>query len=201
MSTFRLPRRRHRIGALIVLIGIIFAFFAVDPRNPDRLIKPWAHRISEEVNLLFLVLGIGGLLIAAWRGRDRALAIKTVATIGTETGLYLVTKGVTWYGFHILSRPSGSDGGFPSGHTAAAVVVAWMLSDRFGAAWSPLFYAIAAGIAWSRVTDGAHYAYQVLAGALLGFGVAWVLSGRFATAATDKTEPEDSVANDATASR
>ncbi|MBC8134929.1 MAG: phosphatase PAP2 family protein [Fibrella sp.] len=183
MSTFRMPRRRHLIGALILLLGIVFSFLAADPRTPDLTLKPWAHRISEEVNLLFLVLGIGGLLFAAWRKKDRALAVKTLATIGTETGLYLVAKGTTWYGFHLLSRPSGTDGGFPSGHTAAAVVVAWMLSDRFGAAWSPLFYAVAAGIAWSRVTDGAHYAYQVLAGAILGYGVAWVLGGRFTTPA------------------
>ena len=186
MSTFRLPRRRHLFGALIVLIGVVFAFLADDPRNPDAVLKPWAHRISEEVNLLFLVLGIGGLLFSAWRRRDRALALRTVATVGTETGLYMFAKGVTWFGFGILSRPSGTDGGFPSGHTAAAVVVAWLLSERFGAAWAPLFYAVAAGIAWSRVTDGAHFAYQVLAGAILGYGVAWVLGGRFASPVADE---------------
>jgi membrane-associated phospholipid phosphatase len=196
MFTLRPPRRRHLFGALILLVGIVFAFLATDPRNPDLAIKPWAHRISEEVNLLFLVLGLGSLLVAAWRKRDRALALKTVATIGTETALYMVTKGITWYGFHVLSRPSGTDGGFPSGHTAAAVVVAWMLSDRFGAAWSPLFYAIAAGIAWSRVTDGAHYAYQVLAGAILGIGVAWVLGGRFQQTDAAEVEPK-SVPKDA----
>ncbi|MBC7808982.1 MAG: phosphatase PAP2 family protein [Akkermansiaceae bacterium] len=183
MSTFHMPRRRHLVGALILLIGVIFSFLSVDPRTPNLTLKPWAHRISEEINLLFLVLGIGGLLFTAWRQRDRALALKTVATIGTETGLYLVAKGTTWYGFHILSRPSGTDGGFPSGHTAAAVVVAWLLAERFGAAWAPVFYVIAAGIAWSRVADGAHFAYQVLGGAILGFGVAWVLGGRFTTPA------------------
>jgi membrane-associated phospholipid phosphatase len=184
-----MPRRRHLVGMLILLIGIVFAFLAVDPRTPDPVLKPWAHRISEEVNLLFLVLGIGGLLFTAWRNRDRVLAIKTLATIGTETGLYLVAKGVTWYGFHTLARPSGTDGGFPSGHTAAAVVVAWLLSDRFGAAWSPLFYVIAAGIAWSRVTDGAHYPYQIVGGAMLGFGVAWVLSGRFSRPEREDHKP------------
>lgn len=176
----RFPKRRHLLGMLLLLIGVVFACLAADPRTPDARIKPWAHHVSESVNLLYLVLGIGSLLFVAWRTKDRALAIRTLSTVGAETGLYMVAKGVTWYGFGVLSRPSGSDGGFPSGHTAAAVVVAWLLSEQFGAKWSPVFYMVAAAIAWSRVTDGAHYPYQVLAGAFLGFGVAWVL-GRTAT--------------------
>lgn len=175
MVSFRPPKRRHLLGMVLMLLGIVASFFAADPRNPDPVLKPWAHQLSEEVNTVYLIAGIGSLLLAAWRNKDRALAVRTLATIGTETVLYLVAKGVTWFGFHILSRPSGTDGGFPSGHTAAAAVVAWLLSERFGARWSPVFYAVASAIAWSRVADGAHYPYQVLAGSVLGFGVAWIL--------------------------
>ncbi len=160
---------------VLMLIGIVASFFAADPRTPDLALKPWAHHFSEEINTVFLTLGLGSLLYAAWRTKDRALAVRTFATVGTETALYMIAKGVTWFGFGTLPRPSGTDGGFPSGHTAAAVVVAWLLSERFGAKWSPVVYAVASAIAWSRIADGAHYPYQVLAGAVLGFGVAWVL--------------------------
>lgn len=182
MFAFRLPRCRHIVGAIIVLIGVVFAFFTADPRTPDLVIKPTAHFISSPVHTGFLVLGIGSLLFIAWWKKNRALAIRTVAVIGTETALYGVTKAVTWYGMHQWSRPSGSDGGFPSGHTAATVALAWILSEQFGPKWSPLFYAIASAVAWSRVADGAHYGYQVAAGAVLGYVVAWTLSGRFVAA-------------------
>ena len=115
---------------LLVLLGVTASFFAADPRTPNMRLKPLAHHFSEEVNTVFLVLGIGSLLYAAWRNRDRALAVRTLATVGAETGLYMAAKGVTWFGFGVLSRPSGTDGGFPSGHTACAVVVAWLLSER-----------------------------------------------------------------------
>ena len=56
---------------------------------------------------------------------------------------------------------------FPSGHTASAFASALALS----AVWrrqSPLFYALAGGIGFSRVYAGAHYPGDVLAGATLG---------------------------------
>lgn len=171
----RLPKRRHIVGFFLVLIGVVFAFFAADPRIPDAIVKPWAHFVSKPLHDSFLIGGLAVLLYLAWRSKDRAAAIRIAACIGTETAIFAVTKGVTWFGFGVLSRPSGTDGGFPSGHTAASVVVAWLLSERFGAKWSPVFYGIAAAIGWSRVADGAHFAYQVLGGAVLGFGVSYLL--------------------------
>ena len=176
-SLLPLPRR-HLIGMLLVSLGVVAAFLAADPRTPDPALKPLAYFVSVPLHNLFLIGGIGVLLFLAWREKSKALALRVVASVGTETVFFLLAKGVSWFGFHALARPSNGDGGFPSGHTAASVVVAWLLSERFGAGWSPLFYSVAATIAWSRVGDGAHYAYQVLGGAVLGFVVAWVLGGR-----------------------
>jgi membrane-associated phospholipid phosphatase len=192
-SALRLPRSPHLWGMLIVLIGVIFAFLAADPRHPDEALKPIAHFISKPMHDGFLILGIGGLLLLAYLQKNRALAIRTFTVMLTETALFGIAKGITWFGFHILARPSNGDGGFPSGHTAASVALAWLLSEKFGARWSPFFYVIAAAVGWSRVADGAHYAYQVLAGAILGFGVAWTLSGRFV-----EPEPEAATAAAAT---
>ena len=198
MPRLPLPPRRHLLGALIVLVGVVLAFLARDPRAPDLALKPWAHFVSDTLHTVFLGGGIGALLLTAWRTKNPALAIRTAAVMGAETALFEIAKLITWFGLHHLyPRPSGTDGGFPSGHTAANVALAWLLSDRFGARWSPVFYAIAAAVAWSRVGDGAHFAYQVAAGALLGYGVAWAMSGRFgARSVGEVTEIQDQTQTD-----
>lgn len=118
------------------------------------------------------------LLLLAYRAKSRQAVLLVVAVIGIETLTYMALKGVLWYGFHLGPRPSGGDGGLPSGHTACHVALAYILTERFPK-WSPAFYTIAGAIAWSRVGDGAHYAYQVLAGAILGFAVAILITPRF----------------------
>jgi membrane-associated phospholipid phosphatase len=69
-------------------------------------------------------------------------------------------------------RPDGKRmDGFPSGHTCAVTMLAWILTDKypkFGFA----FYGLAALIGYSRWESNAHYGSQVLAGAILGLAVA-----------------------------
>ena len=68
---------------------------------------------------------------------------------------------------------------FPSGHAATAFAGAVSLTYlwRRGA---PLFFLLAAAIAFSRVYVGVHYPGDVLAGAALGtvVGLAWVAALR-----------------------
>lgn len=61
--------------------------------------------------------------------------------------------------------------GFPSGHASAAFAVATSLGDSYHSLRVPL-YAWAAAVGWSRTEVGAHYWYQVIGGAALGFAVA-----------------------------
>lgn len=168
--------RLHIVGVFLVIIGVVAAFCSSVPASPD--IKPYAHFASKQLHDGFLILGILTLLVLAWRARSKVAAMLVVAVMGIETALFGLLKGISWYGFHALPRPSGSDGGFPSGHTAASCALAFILTERFPK-FGPLFYTIAAVIAWSRVGDGAHYAYQVLFGAILGFAVALVVTPRF----------------------
>jgi undecaprenyl-diphosphatase len=68
---------------------------------------------------------------------------------------------------------------FPSGHAATAFAGAVSLTYLWRRA-APLFFLLAAAIAFSRVYVGVHYPGDVLAGAALGtaVGLAWVAALR-----------------------
>lgn len=74
-----------------------------------------------------------------------------------------------------LPRPSGSPSGFPSGHTTFSFALAGLiLAARPRLA--PMWFLFAMGVGWSRVEVGAHYPYQVVVGAFLGWGLSCAVS-------------------------
>ena len=149
------------------LLGLALAIgFGFDHQNALGL-EPLAKIIGREGNTGALVIALGLLLALAWKKRDKALALRIVAVMLVETTLYGALKAITWHGFHALARPSGGDGGFPSGHTAAHVCLAYILTERYPKL-AFLWWFWAALMAWSRVESGAHFAYQTLAGMVLG---------------------------------
>jgi membrane-associated phospholipid phosphatase len=72
----------------------------------------------------------------------------------------------------LLETPSTFS--FPSGHATVAFACATVLALAVPRLRWPLF-ALAAAIAWSRVYVGVHYPGDVLAGAVLGVGIATAL--------------------------
>lgn len=75
----------------------------------------------------------------------------------------------------IMKKSDGGSGSFPSGHTSAAFATATSLSLNV-----PKWYVVvpaytwASAVGYSRMHLGVHYPSDVLAGALLGAGSAWV---------------------------
>jgi membrane-associated phospholipid phosphatase len=76
-----------------------------------------------------------------------------------------------------IVKRDDEDGGlsFPSGHTSAAFSTATELALRYRQ-WYVVVpaYLYAASVGWARMYQGVHYPSDVLAGALLGAGSAWI---------------------------
>ncbi len=70
---------------------------------------------------------------------------------------------------------------FPSGHSASAFAGAWLLRQNYPRL-TPLFYALAGLVAFSRIYLGDHYPGDVVIGSALGHTLAqgfhWLLGGR-----------------------
>ena len=162
----------HTCAFLWLPLALLVACF-FNGKNALGL-EPLANYLGKQGNTGVLVIVLGGLLFLAWQKRDRALALWIIAVMLTETLLFALLKVLTWSGFALFARPSGSDGGFPSGHTAAHVCLAYLLTERYPRL-GPLWWLWAAVMAWSRVESGAHWAYQVGGGMLLGGLVCWTL--------------------------
>ncbi|MES2461551.1 MAG: phosphatase PAP2 family protein [Armatimonadota bacterium] len=173
------PGRPHGLGWAVVVIGLIVTLLT--PKFGAGLWKDIGSAISDKPYSpynLFLSIGIISLLYLAYAERSKASFLRVTLVMVTETALYGLIKSVTWFGFHLFPRPSGTSGGFPSGHTAAVCALAYLLTER----WPKLaflWYSAAAIVGWARWTSGAHYPYQVVGGAILGLTVAVALAHRF----------------------
>ena len=71
-----------------------------------------------------------------------------------------------------LSTGSGEvlDPSFPSAHSVFAFMMATLLANRFPR-YRVIFFIVAAFIGWTRIYLGLHYPTDVIAGALLGYGI------------------------------
>jgi len=127
-----------------------------------------------------LGLGLAGLI-----ERDEALVMDAVE-VGVASAInlglaHLVknslnrTRPYDAYPGLFLKKSDGGSGSFPSGHTSAAFATATSLSLNI-----PKWYVVvpaytwASAVGYSRMHLGVHYPSDVLAGALLGAGSAWV---------------------------
>lgn len=183
-------RSPHLLGAFLVLCGVAASY---TPRTDGHtIIRAGADWLGGSLNTLFLVLGTLALLIPAYRAygkRGLWTEFKRAAALMlAETIFVHLTKVITGLWLGILKRPSGGWQGFPSGHAAAAVVMAYLLTCRYPRL-SVLWYGFAALIAWSRVESGAHFGYQVVAGAMVGLFTILLLAPRFPTAAASVLSP------------
>jgi undecaprenyl-diphosphatase len=164
-----------------------------------RLARTWGHtpareRAVERFSLLgehagvWLAIGAGGAAV------DRARRARWLRATGTVGAMYALNTAIKLVvrrrrpqlrGLPALT-PTATALSFPSAHASTAFAGALAYS-RLGAPAAPL-YALAAGLSWSRLYLGVHYPSDVLAGAVLGTGVA-ALRGGGCRAATEPSVP------------
>ncbi len=79
-------------------------------------------------------------------------------------------------------RPDGdrkrSNSSFPSGHAATAFALAWVLTRRWRRL-GPAFFLLALLVSYSRLYLNRHFLSDVVAGAVIGLLVAWLVARRW----------------------
>lgn len=168
----------------IFLVGIIFATatsFLVNIKTGyfsfnKALTYDWALFISTWVYDAFILLTIILFFVFEKKYKQKGTFTKCfwiMLIVAVIINLFKYTP-IGEY----LSRPSGYVGGFPSGHSATAFAMAFLVS-----VYSPkltLFvYSVASSVAFSRIFAGtetpAHYPYQVVGGVFFGMFLVYIL--------------------------
>ena len=113
--------------------------------------------------ILLLCVAVAGSMKAQHPLREQ------VAVAVTSYGVLRLSVYPTKHWVH-ERRPDDTDyKSFPSGHTATAFLGAELVREEYGNAWGAGAYLIATGIGLQRIHADRHYAYDVLAGAAIGF--------------------------------
>ena len=150
----------------------------VDRLRGHRQLDRVMYAASElgDWSLIWHLIGTGQALLP---GRDPMSAVRLSVILGIES---VLVNGVIKSFFrrtrpiweaetdrpHKLRNPRSSS--FPSGHASSAFTAAGVLS--VGDPLWPLYYAVAVVVASSRVYVRIHHPSDVVAGALLGVGLA-----------------------------
>lgn len=130
-------------------------------------------KVSTDVLALALPASalVGALVQKDWQGLLQGVETAAATAAATYILKYTVKE----------RRPDGSDlHSFPSGHTAVSFATAAWLQRRYGWAYGAPAYALACYVGWGRCYSKKHYWYDVLAGAAIGAGSAYIFTRPFA---------------------
>jgi membrane-associated phospholipid phosphatase len=166
---------RDRRPAIRFVLPLI-AFLALIPATlhgyvHNDLVKDIASQLGGQINTDMIVLTFVVFCVTAYKRRKTTPGIVWWALDIALATVILVDSGKLTG----LRRPNGGPHGFPSGHTGLLFSLAWIVEEMYPAL-GPIWYAFAVIIGWSRIEVSAHFPYQVLCGAPMGFAVAWAVT-------------------------
>lgn len=111
------------------------------------------------------------LVLKDYEGLKQAAFSGATAMAATYALKYIVRK----------DRPDGSNKlGFPSSHTMVSFTGAAFIQRRYGWKFGAPAYALSSYVAWSRIYAKKHDIWDVLAGAAIGMGSAYIFTRPFA---------------------
>ncbi|NNV54824.1 phosphatase PAP2 family protein [Limnovirga soli] len=153
----------------------------INPQNPNAGI--W---INTSKSVYPITAGVPvGLLAAGFISHDKklqkqgweALGTIVINTIATQGLKYTINRQRPFEKYNFIYPYDATETGksFPSGHTSMAFATATTLSLQYKK-WYVVVpaYAWAAGVGYSRMYMGEHYPTDVLAGAVIGAGSAFI---------------------------
>jgi undecaprenyl-diphosphatase len=148
-------------------------------RTPTPTLDPVIRRLSRASDYKGLWFATSAVVAAVDGRRGRRAAVQCLATVGaTSVVADLVAKLVfprsrpdsaSVPRDRTARRPTSSS--FPSGHTACAIAFATAFRRQYPILGLPVS-ALATAVGYSRIHTGVHYPSDVIAGALVGAGVA-----------------------------
>jgi undecaprenyl-diphosphatase len=151
-------------------------------RRHRQLWIAFARALSRSGDGLLQIL-LPTLLLALDRETGGSVFLITAAAFAIERPLYWVLKNSCQRRRPPEAIPSftsvikASDRfSFPSGHTCGAFLLAAIVVFHYPALAAPM-YLWASAVGLSRVILGVHFPTDILAGALLGSGIAWFVIG------------------------
>ena len=153
----------------------------INPRYPNSQV--W---IQTSNSAYFVPVSIAaaqmayGIIADDKRSRDNSLQTLLSVGIGVVASQAMKnafnrTRPQYKYSSEIFSLSKANTKSFPSGHTTMAFATATTLTLEYKKWYIAVpAYAWATGVAYSRMYEGKHYPSDVLAGAVLGVGSAWL---------------------------
>ena len=133
---------------------------------------------------------IGTYALVRYKKEDRKGESQYLRSLGTtlvlNSALRYSLKNTEW-----STRPNGSPYGFPSGHASFMTSSAAYLATRYGWRYGLPAYALTAYVSWVRVDTDHHRWRDVIAGAVLSFGVShWFVTPQDAPQITPVIGPD-----------
>ena len=152
----------------VLFIFVLLAAIALPSRAQSR------SSVETSTDILMFLPGAAGACTSLLKGDSEGfwqLAESGATAVAVSYLLkYTIKK----------ERPDGSDmHSFPSNHAAASFAGAAFLQRRYGWADGAPAYAVSAYVAWGRVYSKRHDWWDVLAGAAVGVGSAYIYTRPF----------------------
>lgn len=165
-----LLRQNTKFAAIVGAVMIFIALTVSQSGMNEILIT--AKMFSGVGNDAFLLATNGVLFYLAYKKGRKSIFYLTLKVDAAVLVVVHTLKNIPFGDWAL--RPSGSPGGFPSGHTTHAFSMAFLMSVFYPRlAW--LWYGCAAAISWSRIETSAHTGFQVTSGVIFGIGLTWYL--------------------------
>jgi len=137
-------------------------------------ILPWLTYLGSHFAVIFFIL-LSWILTKQRRVLRLLLLLYGIQSAVIYGLKFLVKRERPLFFLEMASKLSEGPGeildpSFPSGHAAFSFMMATLLSTWFPR-YRILFFIVAAFIGWTRIYLALHYPTDVIAGALLGYGI------------------------------